>query len=192
MGRDKGVDMIKFDNKEVNISDIQRLHNLSYVEVYKLKSNNMGGSFTIGNFTYTVEPDGLESKTKKRYTCTIEKGCTKFSGLTPKEVSYYTERSLSIISSKTKEHGSGIINGWYVERDKEFKPSSVIVKLCSKSGCTNKAIAKGLCAKHYQRKNYGKEYPEECNVEGCDNKYHAKGMCRYHYQHDRYIKGIIS
>jgi hypothetical protein len=63
---------------------------------------------------------------------------------------------------------------------------------CSVNDCTNQAIARNLCKKHYQRwKRYGDplfvprahEKRSTCIIDGCEKKPepNMKGYCRSHY-----------
>lgn len=109
--------IIKFSKEEVKIIDIQRRHNLSYMDVYKLKCNNVRGSFTLDGLEYDVEEFKSKKDKKPRSFYTISKGDIKYTELVPKEVSSYVGRCGSMISNKTIKTGSAVINGWLVERE---------------------------------------------------------------------------
>lgn len=69
---------------------------------------------------------------------------------------------------------------------------------CKEKGCQNKAIAKGMCRRHYDRnrerkirkgtwKGKGRDSYKKsknykiCKVDGCKTRSSARGFCKHHY-----------
>lgn len=65
------------------------------------------------------------------------------------------------------------------------------MKECLIQDCKNKAVAKGLCMRHYKqlsRNGFIIDDREEkiCKCAGCNEPATRRGMCRKHYDHWRY------
>lgn len=59
---------------------------------------------------------------------------------------------------------------------------------CSVADCSNTHVARGYCAKHYQRIVQGgkaKRSQKPCSVANCERTHFARGYCQLHYQHQR-------
>ncbi len=109
--------MITYMTEVVSEKDLMREHNLTWMEVYKLRSNNVGGSFILDELEYKVPAYDPTIKHTKRSYYTISKGDVKYTRLAPKEVTFYTGKAGSTISGKTIKTGSAMLNGWLVERE---------------------------------------------------------------------------
>ena len=72
-----------------------------------------------------------------------------------------------------------------------FTGNNPMKKQCSVVGCENQYKAKGLCNKHYIRKQkygdpliglrYKKSLTGICEIKKCKNKHVGKGLCSHHY-----------
>ena len=111
---------IKYMSDIVTEDALMKQHNLTWIEAYKLKSNNIGGSFILDGLEYFVGKAKKNHKTRSLYT--ISKGKEKYTELVPKEVEWHIKRFGSVISSKTIKTGSAMINGWFVERENFVPP----------------------------------------------------------------------
>jgi hypothetical protein len=67
------------------------------------------------------------------------------------------------------------------------------MKICSFKECTNKAVCKGYCDKHYRRfKKFGDAskvitfIPKQCSATNCERQSKVKGFCDMHFR--RFIK----
>ena len=54
---------------------------------------------------------------------------------------------------------------------------------CSEPGCSQRHVAKGLCAGHYAQARKARQ--PSCEVSGCANLAHCKGLCQAHYRRQR-------
>jgi hypothetical protein len=68
-------------------------------------------------------------------------------------------------------------------------------KLCTKEGCEDQSISRGLCPKHYQALRRREKDPlvgtrqrgrapldKSCAIAGCDSESYARGLCVTHYR----------
>ena len=58
-------------------------------------------------------------------------------------------------------------------------------RTCSEEDCTNKAHARGLCAKHYQQDRAVRNGSKQCRRSGCTLLAVLDGLCRPHYYRRR-------
>ena len=66
---------------------------------------------------------------------------------------------------------------------------------CKTQDCQERAVARGLCMRHYKQfQRHGKVTKiyinEGCKIDGCSSTHHSKGFCRKHY--NQYYRGRIN
>jgi len=62
--------------------------------------------------------------------------------------------------------------------------------ICQQEGCTEQAVTRGYCMKHYTRKYREGTFTDvnkhgqvkTCNVDGCERRATSRGLCTKHYQ----------
>jgi hypothetical protein len=63
------------------------------------------------------------------------------------------------------------------------------LKVCTRSGCERKTLARGLCGTHYARLKHGPDMDapvrlvdpsRSCGVDGCERPYSSNGYCHLH------------